>query len=277
MKRMTIGYLTYVTQKNKDNRLLDFYNSLESLKTFKSDQIEFISIDNSSIDEVKNKLKSSDRFSEFFHYKRNHFDVALFYTTAWYARDNNIDYMCFLYDDFIAYDDAFDEVISFMDQNQDVSCVRIPAYDFNQNHLYDADKTPKSINPDSIRHYNSVTNKKLKWEGPFEVGNSTFYKNNWHYTSRPIVWRTSLFNKIIELQGNTSKVLQGFEAWAAPAFEKEKIKTGVLDKGMVKTTPVDHSARGLEIQSNVESVIQISVNDIRIDYQDILKTKDQLQ
>ena len=47
MKRMTIGYLTYVTQKNKDNRLLDFYNSLESLKTFKSDQIEFISIDNS--------------------------------------------------------------------------------------------------------------------------------------------------------------------------------------------------------------------------------------
>ena len=275
MKRMVVGYLTYVTPKNKDNRLIDFYDSLASLDTFKSDQIIFISIDNSSIDEVKNRLKSSNRFSSFFHYKINHFDTALFYTTAWHAKYINADYMCFLYDDFIAYDDAFDDVISFMDKNQDVSCVRIPAYDFNQKHLYDAEKTPKSINPDSIRHYNSVTNEKLNWEGPFHVGNHIFYKNNWHYTSRPIVWRTSFFNKVIELQGNMSNILQGFEAWACKMFNSAGLVTGVLDIGMAKTTPIKKSARGLEIPPQAECGIQISINDIKNDYQTILKTKDQ--
>jgi len=193
----------------------------------------------------------------------------LFYTTMWYARDIGAEYMCILYDDFIVYDPALKDVTEFLEKNQDTSCVRIPAYDFNDKRKYDADVTSKSTNPDAIRHYNSVTKKSLVWEGPFSVGNHYFYKNNWHYTSRPCVWRTSFFETVLETQGQSSKVLQGFEAWATTQFESFSIKTGVLDKGMIKTTPVSRSARGLEIPPEKECNILISVDELYDEYKKI--------
>lgn len=267
MKKTVIGYLTYVTPKNSNSRLQDFHESLESLKLLKSDNVELISIDNSSIDEVKESLRSSNLFSKHFHYEKNHFDVALFYTTAWYARDVEADYICLLYDDFIVYDSALEDVTEFLEKNEDVSCVRIPTYDYGNKSKFDSDVTPKSINPDAIRHYNSITKKSLTWEGPFTVGQHKFYKNNWHYTSRPNVWRRSFFENVIMTQGSNSSVLQGFEAWATSQFEKFSIKTGVLDGGMIKTTPVARSARGLEISPEKECNIQISVDELYHEYQ----------
>jgi hypothetical protein len=259
-KRMVAGYLTYINEVNKNHRFKDFNDSLKSMSLLKNENIEFISIDNNSISNVKEILLKNDLFNKCFHYVNNHFDVALFYTTAWYAREISADYICFLYDDFIAYDDAFEDVIRFMDLNSEVSCTRIPIYDFNDQRSFDADVTPKSKNPDSVRHYNCVTNSKLNWEGPFQVGRHRFYKNNWHYTSRPSVWRTDFFTKVLESQGKTSKVLQGFEKWAFSAFQKENFVVGVLDKGMVKTTPVSRSARGLELPPSKEIDLEISVD-----------------
>lgn len=267
MKRCVSGYLTYINDKNKQQRLFDFYDSLNSLSALKNDQIEFISIDNSSLEEVRNNLKNSSIFSNCFHYEMNHYDVALFYTTMWYAKDKNVDYICFLYDDSIIFDDAFNDVISFMDHHKDVNCVRIPYYDYQNQSYFNSEITPKLINPDSIRHFNFVTNKKLDWEGPFNIGEHHFYKNNWHYTSRPIIWRRDFFESILNAQGNISRILQGFEDWAQPAFEKAGLKTGVLDKGMVKTTPVARSARGLELKSRQEYTMSISVLDLRKDYE----------
>ena len=266
MKKIVLGYLSYVTSKNASARLADFYDSLNSLKSLKSKDTDIISVDNSSIEEVKIALKNSGLFSKHFHYSKNHFDVALFYTTMCRACDIGAEYICFLYDDFIIYDSALQDVINFMDQHDDVNCVRIPVYEFNDKQKYDSDITPKSINPDSIRHYNIVTNSKLNWEGPFFVGQQTFYKNNWHYSSRPAVWRTEFFKKMIETQGNRSRILQGFEDWAQPAFEKAGLKTGVLNMGMVKTTPVVRSARGLELESRLEYKIEIDVNELKKDY-----------
>jgi len=269
MKRMIVGYLSYLTEANKNQRLNDFYVSVDSMSLFKSNQIELISIDNSSIDEAKQKLISSPRFSHHFHYKNNHYDVAMFYTTMWHATKSSADYICFLYDDFIAYDDAFDDVIKFMDENLDVSCVRIPAYNYENKQLFDSQITSKSENPDSIRHYNFVTNAELVWNGPIRVGHHNFYKNNWHYTSRPMVWRNDFFRKVLESQGDHSNILQGFESWACKAFNNANLVTGVLDKGMVKTTPVSRSARGLELPPSKEKDIKISVDLLFNEYKKI--------
>lgn len=276
VKRMVAGYLSYVTETNKDNRLNDFKESLNSLSLLKSDQIEFISIDNSSIDEVKNILASSSKFSRCFHYENNHYDIALFYTTMWYANVINADYICFLYDDFIAYDDALDDTIKFMDQNPDVSCVRVPFYDYDNKHLFDSEITPKSKNPDSVRHYNFITQSPLTWEGPFKIGNHTFYKNNWHYTSRPTIWRKDFFDSVLKTQGfEETRILQGFEDWAQKTFEIHRIKTAVLNNGMVKTTPVSRSARGLELPPQEEKKIKISLQKLTDEYQSILRLYNQ--
>jgi len=266
MKKCVVGYLTYVNEKNKNQRLNDFYDSINSLSKIKNDSIEFISIDNSSISEVKNKLKESGVFSNCFHYDNNHYDVALFYTTLWYAKEKNIDYICFLYDDSIVIDDAFEDTLNFMEKNEEISCTRISYYDFENKDYFNSEITPKSKNPDSIRHYNFVTGEKLNWEGPFLVGEHCFYKNNWHYTSRPTIWKREVFEKVLNTQGNTSRILQGFEDWAQPAFEKEKIKIGVLNHGIAKTTPVLRSARGLELKINQEYSTTISISILKKEF-----------
>jgi len=267
MKRAAIGYLTYVTEKNKSVRLSDFYKSLKSLSLLDKQISDIISIDNSSIFEVRDALSKNETFDFKFHYEKNFYDVALFYTTMWYAKINCLDYVCFLYDDFIVYDDALQDSIAFLDSNNEVSCVRIPAYDFANQKYFDVNFTPKSINPDSVRHYNSVTSEELNWQGPFNVKNHNFYVNNWHYTSRPTIWRREYFEKILDSQGSTSKVLQGFETWACKAFFNANLKTGVLDKGMVKTTPVSNSARGLEIHASKEKSLEISVDSMFNEFQ----------
>ena len=270
MKRCAIGYLTYITEKNKDKRINDFYKSLKSLHTIDYSVLDIISIDNSSLDEVKNLIKDQNIFSKYFFYNKNYYDTALFFTTLWYAKERKIDYICFLYDDSIIFDDAFNDTIKFMDQNKEITCTRISSYDFENQSFYDAEKTPKSKNPDAIRHYNFITNEKLNWKGPFFVGDHVFYQNNWHYTSRPIIWRVNFFDQVISSLQDSCRVLQGFEQWAQQAFDSFSIKTGVLNKGMIKTTPVMHSARGLELSLKDEYNLTISQSDLRKSFEEII-------
>jgi len=272
MKKLVVGYLSYITEKNENFRYLDFLNSVESLKKIDKNFSEIISIDNSSIEKARSALKDSGIFDRAFHYNTNFFDVALFYTTLWYAKENCIDYLCFLYDDFIVYDDALHNVVEFLDKNPQVSCVRIPIYDFYDQGKFDSEITQKVKNPDSIRHYNCVTNKKLNWRGPFQVKQHEFFVNDWHYTSRPTVWRREYFDNVLEKQGAFSKVLQGFEAWAAKAFFEAELVTGVLNGGMVKTTPVDRSARSIELSSTKELNLKIDLEALKKEYKNIISS-----
>ena len=268
MPSLTVGYLTYITERNKDKRMLDFRSSLKSLEKITSENVEFLCIDNNSIQDARIEINASNRFSKKYLFDRNHFDIALFYVTAWHSIASKSDYMCLMYDDFIVYDDAFDDVISFMDENKDVQCTRITEYDFNNKRKYDSDITSKNLNPDAIRHYNTSTGEKLVWSDPIRIGDHTFYKNNWHYTSRPTVWRTQYFLDVLSRQGDVeSNVLQGFEKWAMDEFSKNSLITGVLDLGMVRTTPVDRSARNLEYSLVEEKLIKTSLKNLREDYE----------
>lgn len=271
MSKVVIGYLTYITEKNRKNRLSDFLESLESLKNLKSNRVDLITIDNNSIEEVRSVLRSSEIFNKFFHYEKNHYDISLFYTSAWYALNTSAEYVCFMYDDFIVYDNAIEDVLDFMDSHPEVTCTRITEYDFNNKKKYDSDTTPKYVNPDAIRHYNTVTEQKLTWQGPFTHGNHEFYINNWHYTSRPIVWRVTSFLHVLQQHEEHVNVLQGFEKWAMPAFNEAGIVTGVLDKGMVRTTPVSKSARVLEFSLETEKSIKIPLADLKSDYEMCIK------
>lgn len=267
--KVTAGWLSYITEKNFSSRFEDFSKSLKSLELFSYKDIEFVSIDNSSVESAISAIRQSNVFNKFYHYKKNYFDTALFYTTLWHAESNNSEYTCFMYDDFIAYDDAFQDVIKFMDDNPHVSCTRITYYDFESKHKFDSDITPKHINPDSVRHYNTVTNQNLSWVGPINIEKHRFFINNWHYTSRPMIWRTSFLSKMLNAQQQDSRILQGFENWAAKVAQAQGLVTGVLDGGMLKTTPVKNSARGIELEPSREISMKISISELREDFKKI--------
>jgi hypothetical protein len=264
MKNIVIGYLTYVNDGNAQYRYDDFVNSLASLEQWKGNSI--ISIDNASNDSVKSALKESQLFECYISYSKNYYDVALFYSLYWYALRTNSKYALMTYDDFTLHDaNAINDCVAFMNAHEEIACMRVTDYSYDNMRLYDAQITPKSKNPDAIRHFNNVDNKKLTWEGPERFGDSKFYINNWHYTSRPTLWRTDELRKILPTT-STVPVLQQFEAYAMNAFYNLGSKVGVLDNGMLRSSPTVRSARTNELSSKVEQTILVDLNNMQKEY-----------
>jgi hypothetical protein len=267
---LVIGYLSFINEKNKHIRLDDLKSSVESTKIIGSDRRKLISVDNASIQDARDVLTKASNFDAFFHYDTNHYDVALFFTTMWYALIHNTPYMVWFYDDFIVYDDALEDCMRFLDENNDVHCVRLPIYDKYDSDSYDTKYVSKQKNPDSVRHFNTVSNRVLEWKGPHDVGRHQFFTNNWHYTSRPMMWRTRYFHDVTSHMGSKCYVLQGFESRATAAFEKAGLKTGVLQGGMMRTTPVNRSARNLALTLNQEMSTSIELSTLRSEFDKLL-------
>lgn len=267
--KLTIGYLTYINEKNYQYRFTDFQQSIKSLKTIDFDQCELIQVDNASCTDVDIYCADSNLFNKRFCYKNNFYDISLFYTTMWHAKNKNSKYIGFLYDDSIAYDagTAIKDSIQFMDENSDVSCLRIARYEHNDK-LFDVQFTPKLVNPDSVRHFNSETNAKLEWKEQTYVGNHKFYKCNWHYTSRPCIWKLEAFENLIK-DVYSIPVLQQFEKYCMTQYENQKIITGVLNGGLVKTTTVKNSARTNELNSSKEANIRVELNELKSQFESL--------
>lgn len=266
MKKLVVGYLTYITEKNYSYRQNDFETSLKTFEQISDyDYLDVLSIDNASLEFVRNSIPPTWKK---FHYGKNLYDISLFFTTVWYAKENNIPYVAFTYDDFILEDPkGFQDVIQFMDENPEVHCTRITAYDFANNFKYDSSRTAKQSNPDAVRHFNDVTNEALRWSDRIDVNSSSFYKNNWHYTSRPCVWRTDVFFKAIEDASlQNVPVLQAFEGWAKGYFQKFGLVTGVMDIGLMRTTDVRRSARTNELNLDKEMSLRIPREDLRQEF-----------
>lgn len=266
MPRVTFGYLTYVNERNSAYRLDDFKQSIASLPSLALGTNEIVHVDNASLEEVHRLCDDSNAFNKCFRYSTNFVDVALFYTTLWRAKSVGADYVGFLYDDSIVADkDGVSACVDFLDANPEVACLRVAKYKHGDR-SFDTKHTSKADNPDSVRHFNSQTGVPLVWSEPSSVGGRTFYKNNWHYSSRPCIWRVTAFERMVE--GLTSvPILQGFEKHCMERYEHHKMVTGVLDGGLVYTTTVKNSARTNELDTNTENRMRIDLSKLRSEFE----------
>ena len=171
MKRLLVGYLSYVNDENKSRRFENFSNSLNSLSQFKDANCDLFSIDNNSSEDIKKLLSNSQIFSNLVHLDKNFYDISVIFITAYLSKKLGYDYCMYMYDDFVVTKGkSIDDCIKFLDSHNDVHCVRVPIYEYENKEAFDPDHTPKSINPDSIRHFNTVTGERLRWEGPYFLG-----------------------------------------------------------------------------------------------------------
>jgi hypothetical protein len=259
-----------VNEKNSAYRLNDFKQSIQFLPSLQLGYNEIIHVDNASIEDVHKLCDASGCFKKNFRYTTNFVDVSLFYTTLWRAKSVGADYIGFLYDDSIVFDNkGVLNCIEFLDANPDVACLRIARYDINQSKLFDTKYTPKIENPDSVRHFNSQTGAPLIWSDPISIGFHTFYKNNWHYTSRPCIWRVEAFDKMVEGLEQVP-ILQGFEKHCMERYEYYKMTTGVLNGGLVYTTTVKNSARTNELNTNTENRIRVDLSKLRSEFDKLI-------
>lgn len=267
--RTCIGYLSYVNSANYAYRHEDFNSSIRSLEELLDDtEVSLVSVDNSSEADVRTTLAQTHKFDKLFHYKKNYFDLALFYSALWHAKDRDLEYVAFLYDDSILIDDvnAFHAVEQFMDAYPEVACTRLSAWSFDNMSAYDSNVTPKSKNPDAVRHRNEVTGEALVWDGPFEHGGKRFYKCKWHYTSRPTMWRVSELEKLMPSSGEIG-MLQAHEGEMMRRCQEAGIVFGALDGGLVRTTDVKRSARTNELNLETEMKIRVNLDELREAYE----------
>ena len=232
---LAVGYLTYVTEENKNRRYKNFKKSLNSLSLLKDEPSHIVLFDNDSCTEAKKDLDRSLIFDKKFFLDSNFMDISVLYGISKYAKENNFKYCLYMYDDFIITNSSFiDDCLSFMEMYSEAHCLRIPSWSWDNIDFFNSAITPKSKNPDSVRHYNTVTGDLLEFLDAGTVGKSRFFINNWHYTSRPTIWRTdvlfSIFENIDEIP-----VMQNFEALACNKFQKLPIVCGVLDGGAMQT------------------------------------------
>jgi len=242
-KKLLISYLSYVNDKNEDRRSKIFDESFDSLKKLfvkEKNSAFFLSVDNNSNKKTIEKINQSSIFDYKLHLKENFIDVSLLYYTAKLAYERGIEYIFYTYDDFIFYDFEFvEDCVDFLESNREVHSIRMPIFDVDNINVYNSEITPKSINPDAIRHFNyfadrNSEDRRLKLEGPLKFGIHEFYKANWHYTSRPTFWRTEYFYKVFKEMKNIN-VMQNFEADAGKYFYKNKMNSSLINLGVCRT------------------------------------------
>ena len=71
-------------------------------------------------------------------------------------------------------------------------------------------------------------------EEPQIIDGRIFYECNWHYTSRPSLWRNAFFSKIYE-EIEQIPVMQNFEGVAMNYFFKNNMKSSFMDIGVAST------------------------------------------
>lgn len=245
-KKCTAAFLSFVTPENQDIRERLFnecFPRFEELKEKNPNlEINLAVVDNRSVESVREKIIKSQKIDVKYLLRKNMFDIALFFAGLDAAKDNESEFVLFTYDDFFIYDhEALTSAVEFA-SNSEIDCIRVTEYSVRNSRMYDTAFTPKTQNPDSIRHVNLSTGAPVVHTLEKEHMGRFYYTSNWHYTSRPCIWRTSSLRKILDSTDRV-KILQGFEGFMAEECQKRKIRFGTLDTGMMKTYPINLSAR----------------------------------
>lgn len=262
MYKLCIGLLTYCDDKKMPERFEILKTSLESLREFVKDREEiFIYVwDNGSSENVKEYLKQFKFFNRIYFSKKNLYDVIAVKKLKEVAEEINAEYVCHLEDDFLFYNKdkkVLDDCYQFLDENLDCGYLRIVKYEFDNKDKYDKFLNhPEKDKANCQRHFNNIDNKKLKWSDPVNIGNSTFYKNNWHWYNYPNICRSSVFKKIIP--NKDIGPLHDLEKFMMEKYHEFNLKVGVLDLGL--TSHLD-----FKLNKNTSVRIMLQADKKRID------------
>jgi hypothetical protein len=230
--KLCVGLLTFCDDKKSKERFEIMKKCVDSLYNLKQEDVFIYVWDNNSSKNVKDFLLSrKDLFNEMYFSEKNLFDNVAINFLAKKAKDINAKYSCYLDDDIFFYrKDFLNDCFEFMNSNKDVNALRLLKYDFNKKEIYDKMKNhPNRDYANAQRHYNQITKNKLNWEYCGIIGQSEFYKNNWHFYTFPTICKTEIFDKLVPKED--CRPLQGVELFMMKKYHELGGKKGVLNLG----------------------------------------------
>jgi hypothetical protein len=246
----------WLVDSNFDERLARFDVSVASMaKVAKQDCDLVFIVNDAERSRAPDVLRIHAMRSHTLLLDKNYYDIAVHFCTLWWAIERGAEYMVWLYDDFVVYDETFiSDCESFMDANPDVKCIRIPEYKYNA--FYDTRCVSKVINPEAVWHKDAAGMVELQHTNAGKHGTHEFYRSNWRPNSRPMLWRTSAFNACVA-GIDRSPVMQPFErhlnSWADTTYDS--YVSGYIDGGVCKTFPWNTSCRTLTDSAKWENVV----------------------
>ena len=163
MTRTTVGCLAWLNEDNRERKFDRFKRSIESMSLIAAQPCDLIIINNGGMSDVGNVVRglvSGDH--KCVDLNKNFYDVAIHFCTMLHALKHENEFMVYLYDDFVVYDDSFlVDCEAFMDAHPSVSCMRLPQYVFNDP-KFNTRHTPKIINPEAVRHEDGAGGQKFR-------------------------------------------------------------------------------------------------------------------
>lgn len=244
MKKIAIGWLSWLTEENFARRHRMVEESARSLSIIKNDVSEIIVLNNGELTpHLPEKIKT-------FSLGKNYYDVAIQFFSYLYAREQKLPYFAFAFDDFLFYKDSFQDAVEFMDKNEKVSCMRLTRYETN-NRFFNSQITAKSINPEAVSHLegagDSIVKTPLRQTGPIDVGNTQFYLSNWRPISRPTLWRTKAYENFVDFSCKDFPVMQSYEARMHSIADRLGVnnlyESAYIEGGICCTYPTSTSER----------------------------------
>jgi hypothetical protein len=197
--------------------------------------IDIIVLDNGTRSVTECYLKKVDVKKVYF--PDNVHDIGLHYLLHKLAMDWEYQYCVPVENDFFFYNPwKLKDCRDFLSAYPDVGACRIQQFEYVMKDQYDKYNPKARQKGQANRMFNCVTGAKLVWQGPFQVGRSDFYVNNWHWVNSPIIVKTlvyqEIFSQIERLQ--VWPVWQAGEGLLMRCYQKLGLKMGVLDGGCCK-------------------------------------------
>jgi hypothetical protein len=236
-KKTLVGYLSYINEENAHRRMKHFEKSCSSFSKFKfKEECIFVNFDNNSFEAASNILNKIN-FDYNIKFNKNFYDISVLYGSYYLAKKLGMKYMLYVYDDTLYMENKFlKDAELLLEKNKDIDCIRLFEYKRGDSSFDSSwQRSPKSKNPDAVNHWvNHKGSIPITWEDSKIIGNNTFHICDWHYTSKPTMFRVESFEKILK-SNDYLPVLNYFEKLAYSTHQKIGLKTAVLEGGSFKT------------------------------------------
>ncbi len=164
-------------------------------------------------------------------------DIGLHYLLQKVAMDLGYQYCVPVENDFFFYKAwRLKDCGEFLLGHQDIGACRIQQFEYARRDQYDKANPKARHKGQANRMFNYITGEKLVWQGPFRVGHSDFYVNNWHWVNSPIIVKTSVYHQLF----TQIQCLQYWPVWQAGEvllmrhYQGLNLKMCVLDGGCCK-------------------------------------------
>lgn len=269
MTDLVLGYLVYLNDENVGRRLPIVEKSLRSLSTFRNQlsNAELLIVNNGGGELARYVIDANvDVPFTLADLNANYMDIAVHFCSFWTAQRRNARYFTYAYDDFVFYDDDWiGPSLSFMSVAQEVPFMRLPEY-VHGDPRFDSNITSKSQNPDAVSHSQGADGKPVFFKGTVRIENRTFRLSTFLPNSRPMLWRTSVFDEFAHTIDDRIPVMQTFEQlmYNFARGGDAAMPCGMLDGGVCRTFPVGTSER-TRIKNNCNDMM-VSLSALRAAY-----------